>query len=180
METKKRFYARAGLFFIVCFMASLRGEEVPLIHRSHFIKLNLQSVEHHRSPHICVPLEGRLKTEGGGSRYHLMRISLISKSGLRPLPWVVRVIDNELINSKTRYLFARKDGSRETAGVYEEYFHSLLENIQKKHPNYIAESLNCEEAYGISRSFRRGSTSIAQNAKDVECSEADIDRRNNR
>ena len=42
----------------------------------------------------------------------------------------------------------------------------------------IAKSLLVREAYGVSRSFRRGSTTAASNAPNSECNEDDINRNN--
>jgi len=62
--------------------------------------------------------------------------------------------------------------------VYEDYLFSLLERVQRKHPEHIPASVEVREAFGIPRSFRRGATSIAQNAPRLECDEGDIDRNN--
>ena len=62
--------------------------------------------------------------------------------------------------------------------MYEDYLFSLLERVQRKHPEHIPASVEVREAFGISRSFRRGATSIAQNAPRLECDEGDIDRNN--
>ena len=50
-----------------------------------------------------------------------------------------------------------------------------IERIQTRYPNLIRASINVHEEYGVSRSFRRGSNSEAQNRG---VSEAEIERHN--
>jgi len=54
----------------------------------------------------------------------------------------------------------------------------LLEKVQARHPEHIPGDLEVREAYGISRSCRRGANSEAQNAPNGDCEEKDINRNN--
>ena len=56
---------------------------------------------------------------------------------------------------------------------------NILKDIQSNEVGLIPQQLVVEDAYGISRSHRRGATTAAENAPKVECNEDDI-KRNNR
>ena len=56
---------------------------------------------------------------------------------------------------------------------------SKLRAIQTEEKGLLPRKLDVEEAFGISRSFRRGSVTAAGNAPNDECSNLDI-KRNNR
>ena len=51
--------------------------------------------------------------------------------------------------------------------------------MQAEENGLIPRTLDVEEAYGIGRSFRRGSVTVAENAPNDECNDTDI-KRNNR
>jgi hypothetical protein len=173
----ERYYARAGLLFLGAYLGSLRGEEVPRIIRRHFIKLNEESMKHKKYPHAVLPLFGQFKGEQGISRCYLRRIALHTKSGFNIGIWIQRVSLIEK-NSKTKYLFAKENGTKEKGGQYEEYLFNKLRQIQNEEDGLISKKIKVEEVFGIGRSFRRGSTTAATNAPNEECSDADIIRNN--
>lgn len=176
-ESRKRYVARMGLLMLSTFLGGLRGEEVPRIVRKYFIELNLESLKS-KVPHCVLPLYGRFKNEGNIPRCHLFRVCKRSKSGFDMEKWVLRVIKEEK-SSKSLYLFSDSSGNKESSGkVYERYLFSLLKEIQEKTTGLIPDKLDVEEAYGISRSGRRGGTTNAQNAPNEECSDKDIERNN--
>jgi hypothetical protein len=92
--------------------------------------------------------------------------------------WVDRTVDNEY-DKVNMYLFSDEQGRKESPSyVYESYMHSLLKRIQEKRPDLIPAIIDVEDAYGISRSGRRGGTTNAQNAPNSECGKEDIERNN--
>ena len=174
---RKRYIARMGLLLLSTYLAGLRGEEVPRIVRKYFIELNEESMNC-GIPHCVLPLYGRFKNEGNVPRCHLFRVCKRSKSGFDMEKWVLRVIQHER-NSRTLYLFSTADGKKESAGkTYEAYLFNLLKEVQEKSHGLIPKKLDVEEAYGISRSGRRGGTTGAQNAPNEECNDQDIERNN--
>jgi len=176
-ESRKRYVARMGLLMLSTFLGGLRGEEVPRIVRKHFIELNKESLKCN-IPHCVLPLYGRFKNDRGIPRCYLFRICKRSKSGFDMERWVLRVIKHES-NSSNMFLFSDELGRKESAGkVYESYLFSLLKEIQEKTVGLIPNKLEVEEAYGISRSGRRGGTTNAQNAPNEECNDNDIERNN--
>jgi hypothetical protein len=174
---RKRFIARAGLFYLSTFLGGLRGEEVPRVVRKYFILLNEES-KAHIVPHCVLPLYGRFKGEGGVARCFVLRISCKTKNGFDMQRWVDRVVDSEH-GSSNMYLFSDERGRKESPSyVYEAYMHSLLKRIQDKRPDLIPSIIDVEDAYGISRSGRRGGTTNAQNASNADCGKEDIERNN--
>jgi hypothetical protein len=176
-EEDKRFLSRAGLVFMSAFLGSLRGEEVPRILRKYFIILNKESLNSTSIPHVVLPLFGKFKGEQGVPSCYIRRVVKETKSGLNMERWVRRAMKLEE-GSNTKYLFANNKGTKEKAGIYEEYFHAKLELIQKEEDGLVPKSVKVREIYGISRGFRRGSVTAATNAPNSECSDADIIRNN--
>lgn len=176
-QAERRFIARATLFFLAAYLGSLRGEEVPRIVRKHFIELNEMSMEDLELAHAVLPLYGIFKNEGNIARCHLMRISLETKSGFDIGKWV-KIVSRFEMHSNNKFLFSDGAGKREALQTYSEIFVRTLEEVRRRSPSLIPASIDIAEGYGISRSFRRGSTGKAQNALDSECSELDINRNN--
>jgi hypothetical protein len=129
-------------------------------------------------PHVVLPLFGKFKGEQGIPRCFIRRVVLQTKSGLNMKLWAERIMISEK-ESKTKFLFANEKGTRETGGMYEGYLYQKLESIQNEEFGLIPKKIKIEEMYGISRSFRRGSTTAATNAPNDECNDTDI-KRNNR
>ena len=173
---RQRFYARSGLYFLSAFFGGLRGEEVPRILRKHFIELNRDAMMCQEGKHVVLPMFGNFKGDST-RRCYLKRVSCISKSGLNMELWVERVMSFES-ESGTRFLFADSNGNKEKGSTYEGYLFSVLENIQKEEVGLINGGLIVSESYGISRSFRRGATTMATEAPNCECDEDDINRNN--
>lgn len=174
---RKRYYARAGLFFMAAYLGSLRGEEVARMVKRYFIKLNKESNACPIESHVVLPLYGSFKGEGGRRRCFMLRVVNMTKSGLNMRMWVDRVVKYEQ-ESNTVYLFADETGRKESANAYEGYLFGKLESVQAEENGLIGKNVNVGEIFGISRSFRRGSTTAATNAPNDECDGDDIDRNN--
>ena len=82
--------------------------------------------------------------------------------------------------SKTIFLFSDVGGKKETGSNYQSYFLDKMKAIQEQGNGVIPRQVNVFDDYGISRSFRRGSTTVALNAPNEVCSEEDIIRNNHR
>lgn len=173
----RRFIARAALFYMSAYFGSLRGEEVNRILRRYFLQLNEETMNMNNTPHVVLPMFGNFKGEQGLPRCYLRRVVMVSKTGLDIAVWVKRVSGYEQ-NSNTKYLFAFADGTKQKGGVYEEYLFRTLEDIQKEEEGMIARALKVRDAYGVSRSFRRSSTTQATNVDNKECGPNDIERNN--
>jgi hypothetical protein len=175
-EVERRYIVRCGLYFLSGYLGSLRGEEVPRLVRKHFIELNEESMKS-RTPHCVLPLYGNFKNDHGVARCYLFRIVCKSKTGFNMKKWVTRAMQYEK-SSRTAYLFAHADGKKESGQIYEPYFFTKLKAIQDEEKGLLPRRLDVEEAFGVSRSFRRGSVIAAGNAPKEECDENDINRNN--
>jgi len=91
--------------------------------------------------------------------------------------WVDRVMELER-ESNTSYLFANARGQKERIHHYEGYLFTKLESVQSEEDGLIGQLVKVREVYGISRSFRRGSTTAAGNAPNKECDANGIERNN--
>jgi hypothetical protein len=113
--------------------------------------------------HLVVPLLGRFKGETGES-YHLLCMVDVTGHGLEPRKWVGRYInilmENDIQNGP---LFQDDQGKSLKAGFFEPRFFDRLSQVQQRHPELLAPSVEVEEEFGISRSFRQGATSEAMN-----------------
>ena len=176
-EGERRYFCRAGLFFLSAYLGSLRGEEVPRLLRKDFIDLNNESLEA-RVAHCVLPLYRNFKNDNGIARCYLFRIAMTSKSGFNMEKWVRRAMEQEQ-GSLTKFLFAAGTGRKEKGQTYEPYFFSKLKSVQNEERGLLPRKLEIEDAFGISRSFRRGSVTAAGNAPNSECNDKDI-KRNNR
>ena len=177
VEIRRKYIARAALFFLSTYLGGLRGEEVPRVIRKYFVLLNEESFNH-QTPHCVLPLYGRFKSEGGMARCFMLRIACKTKHGFNMRLWVERVMELEKAGT-TLYLFSDAQGRKESPSyTYESYFFSLLKEIQECRRELIPSIIDVEDAYGLSRSGRRGGTTGAQNAPNSECSKEDIERNN--
>ena len=153
-----------ALFCVIAFCCGLRGEELPLMSLCG-IKRHLEKGKNHPThPHVVIALLGRFKSEVS-QKYHLMPLVLTTATGLEPAKWVNRMVDWYEEKGITRgWVFrSAKNGEAARASTYEWDILLELEKIQKESPEIIDGGVNVLEEYGVSRSFRRGSDTHAQN-----------------
>ncbi len=177
LPQRRQYLVRAGLFFMCAYLGSLRGEEVPRIVRKYFVELNEESLNSSRMSHCVLPLYGNFKGDGNVPRCYLFRIATITRTGFNMKRWVERSMEEER-GSETMFLFADRNGKKESAVVYQYYLFEKLKSIQSEERGIIPLQIKIEEDYGISRSFRRGSSTAAANAPNELCSDEDIIRNN--
>ena len=148
-------------FLVVSFCASLRGSEGFMLCLAR-LRASLEYGKHDKAnPHVVVPLLGRFKTELG-ERYHLLLLASTTKSGFSPRWWLELLV---YVREQQGYTNgpAFCSGKMEVAKIrdYEEVFFDLLETVQEEHPELFDKDCNVREWYGLFRSLRRGSTSLA-------------------
>jgi len=142
-EDRRRYIARAGLFFMSAFLGSLRGEEVPRLVRHYFIELNQKSLQRSRVKHCVLPLYGRFKGENLPRCY----LGAVTRTGLNIETWVSRVIQFEK-KSNTIFLFSDVGGKKETGSNYQSYFLDKMKAIQEQEKGVIPRQINVFEDYG--------------------------------
>ena len=159
--SKNRFeLALEGAYYVIAFCCALRGEEIG--------KADLAGIRKHFEasgasdpPHVVVALLGRFKGETGLG-YHLMPLVIRTRSGLEPRKWIGRLLEFHREKGIFHGPFFRDDaGAALTPSDMAEIFYRRLGYVQYFRPDLLARDVDIEEAYGISRSFRRGSTSRA-------------------
>ena len=144
-------------------MGGLRGEEVVMFSYEGLRKYVVEALEHPEHPHVPVTLLGRFKGETG-DRYHIMPIALVSKSGVTPVIWIVRLLElYEQLGIQKGWVFRTKKGDQAKQSDYEGIFFEGLRRIQEDCPDLIGADVNVEEDYALSRSLRRTSTTQARN-----------------
>ena len=149
-----------GAYYIIAFCCALRGEEIGKSDlggiRKHFEESGASD-----PPHVVVALLGRFKGETGLG-YHLMPLVVRTRSGLEPRKWIGRLL--EFYREKGIFhgpFFRDPAGGVLAPSAMAETFYRRLGFVQYFRPDLLSRDVDIEEVYGISRSFRRGSTSRA-------------------
>jgi len=149
-------------YLVVSFCASLRGPEGFMMCLG-TLRDNLPNgLTDDKDAHVVVPLLGRFKGEQG-ERCHLLPLPAVTKTGFAPRKWLellVHVRKQEGITSGPAFC---GKGKLEVARMrdYEEVFFDLLETVMEDKPELFDKDCNIREWYGLFRSLRRGSNSLA-------------------
>ncbi len=173
-EERMRLIISVIAYSTICFCASLRGHEGFYVDL-HGLRLHINKgrcvTGDGKIPHVVVPLLGRFKNEVG-ERHHLIFLASKTATELEPRRWIealIRVREAEgRINGPA---FVASDGCVEDSSVYQAVIVEALIRVQAKRSDLIGKEIDVSEAYGVSRSFRRGSVTHAGNQK---VSESDV------
>ena len=164
-QEQRCWIACVGTFYTLCFTLALRGNEMLMLDLSELIR-NLEAGRNDDIPHVVVPLLGRFKGEDFG-RYHCLLAPAKSDSGFEPRQWLHWLVESKAAFSDT-----------ESYVLYQHPFNvelkEQLEWTKEVYPSLFTEDLDLERIK-CSRSFRKGSTSRAQN---VGLSQSLIDANN--
>jgi hypothetical protein len=157
---ERRLWVSVGAYSVLCFVASLRGNEGFLLDL-YGLRLYLDEGRNHATkPHVVAPLLGRFKNELG-ERYHLFLLASETASGLKPREWLERLVAVRFEEGRVQGpAFCDENGRMEYSRTYEELFLEVLLEIQEERPDLIPESVDISD-HGLSRSWRRSSTSAA-------------------
>jgi hypothetical protein len=111
--------------------------------------------------HVVIPLLGKFKGELH-SRYHLAPMALETASGLQRQRWVDRLVSVREKEGRVQGLaFCDRQGGTAQSHLYEAHIMERLVRVQSLIPGAIPADLDVYEQFGISRSFRRGTTLTA-------------------
>ena len=156
-------YISVGTYSVISFCGSLRGNEGFMT--------DLGGLRLHRSkgrvgrddPHVAVTLLGRFKGETG-ERLHLIPLPNVTRSGIRCRFWIEGLLRVREKEGRVRGpAFCDANGEVALSKDYELVFQDMLSRVQARCPDLIPPEVDVYEDYGISRSFRRGSTTEARN-----------------
>ena len=165
---------QAGCWATLSFVGALRGEELP--------RADLFGTQRHFKAgarddlsHVTLALLGRFKGKTG-LNYHLLPMPACTASGLTPRLWVERLLQIYTAASLTHGpLFRDPKGNCARTSTFEDVVLEKLTSIQQQHTRLIPDSVDLNDNFGMSRSFRRGSTT---HAKNLGVSDAVIDLNN--
>ena len=162
-------------YSVICFCGSFRGPEGFLVDLFGLRKY-LETPRHSSElPYVIIPLLGKVKNEIG-ERYHLTPLCSTASSGLQVESWVRRLVQcHAQFHRFQGPAFRARSGAPARPPDFELDILDRLHNIQQARPDLISPDVQVYEAYGLSRSFRRGSTSEARSRK---VSEGDINLTN--
>jgi len=159
---------QAATFCELAFCASLRGFEIPKTDLAGLRENRVHSTDPgwgDMAAHIGLPLVGRFKSEQG-EQCHVLPIVERTASGLEPMVWVDRLVEEmELRGKVSGWAFIDGRGNQARMGQFGELIYDQLIRIQETRPDLISPHLDVMEEYGLARSFRRGSNTQAQNKK---------------
>ena len=158
-------------YSVLSYCGSLRGNEGFMLDLG-VLARNFHRGEQDTHAHVIAPLRGRFKNEIG-EREHQVVLPVSTASGIKPREALGALIDVRLQQGRVEGpAFCGRDGRVVKRSIYEMIILDALVGVQVRRPDLIDAGANVHEEYGINRSFRRGSTTRARNAK---VSEPDID-----
>lgn len=153
--------ASVGAYSVIAFCGSFRGPEVFLTDL-HGLRKYLTETKELGRDHVIIPLLGRFKGEMN-SRYHLAPLASITDSGLKVQLWVERLVQvREREGRQCGPAFCNRVGQIASSHTYEAYIMERLQVVQSLNPAAIPPDVDVLEQFGLSRSFRRGATSVAR------------------
>ncbi len=174
-ESEQIHLAFIGSYSLIAFAGSFRGHEVFLVDTYGLIKYCSEERWEKGVRFVMVPLLGKYKTEDSEG-YHLNPLASRSNSGLEIELWVSRLVWAKKMQGLSHGpAFSDSRGQTINSRWLETEILDRFFNIQSRRPDIIPGDVQVHEEYGISRSFRRGSTTEAQNK---QVSESDIDLMN--
>jgi len=158
---EKELVASLGAYALIAFCGSFRGSEVFLTDL-HGLRHGLEETRRYQRDHVVIPLLGRFKGEQN-SRYHLSPLASETSSGLKVRSWVERLVEvRERVGQVRGPAFCDRNGEVASSFAYDAGFVERLLVLQAARPELIPAEVDLSEQFGISRSFRRGSTSVAR------------------
>ena len=161
-EAESHLWTSVGAYSVLCFCASLRGNEGFLLDL-HGLRLYLEEgrAPQCQKPHVVAPLLGRFKNEIG-ERFHLVLLAPVTQSGLEVRNWLEMLVEVSAQEDRKRGpAFCDEKSGLVYSGNYEVRFFEVLSEIQQEDSELIPASVDVAEDYGVGRSFRRGSDSEA-------------------
>jgi len=154
--------ASLGAYSVIAFCGSFRGLEVFLTDLYGLCKYLDSPRQAQELPHVIIPLLGRLKNENG-EKYHLTPLCSVTSSGLQVETWVHRLVQCQAHFGRVQGpAFTTLAGTPAYTSTFEMDILDRFHAIEAWRPDLITPDVQVYEEYGLSRSFRRGSTSEAR------------------
>ncbi len=164
---RKREIIIAGATFVGLFAGALRGEEIFMAEAEEFCRrINFGKFDAECS-FVLLPLMGRFKHETGERNIMFAFASTTEGSGIPVRRWLERlaaVLKREEKHEQVGPAICDVSGYSYPRWRLNEELHSQLSELRSRRPELIDEDVDIPERFGIHRSFRRGSTTRAQQA----------------
>jgi len=153
-------------YLVIGFCASLRGPEGFMMCLAGLRKNLDYGRTDDNNAHVVVPLLGRFKGEQG-ERHHLLPLPAVTKTGFSPRKWLELLVHVRGMKGITNGPAFCGEGKMEVARMrdYEEVFFDLLETVKEDQPDLFDKDCDIRDWYGLFRSLRRGSHSLAVTLK---------------
>jgi hypothetical protein len=136
----RRFIVEAAAFAETAYCISLRGFEVSKIDLAALRENRVQLEDSKRMcvpAHVGVPLVGRFKAEKG-EQCHIIPMAAVTHSGLQPLLWINRLIEErEYQGLYTGWAFVDDEGEQAAMSYFNEPILDRLVKIQELYPELI-------------------------------------------
>jgi hypothetical protein len=160
----------AMAYSVISYCNALGGNEGFKMDLEGMRKHMQPGLPHSATPHCVAPLLGRFKGEDG-ERYHLLLMASVTASGLEPRRMLQLLMERQeeqgFLHSPA---FVDNQGVEVSSGRYEALIlgslldHQQWEREQQVDIEKLFDGVEIEEVYGISRSFKRGAITRAQEA----------------
>ncbi len=155
-----------GTYVMMLWLGSLRGNEAMMADLGGCAQLMKESeIAQSDFEYGVLVLRGKFKTSTGYTKY-LLYLSSDTKSPFRTpfRGWMVRLLEVRLRQGRTTgWLFSKEDGSPLEMTHYEVDILRIIADIQESSVGIIPKDMDVFDRYGVFRSWRRGSSSIARN-----------------
>jgi len=159
-----------ALFSICAYVASLRGEEVPLMNLGEMRAKTCLGINDPDQPHVVIALTGQFKNEVGIFD-HYIPITPVTNSGLKVQLWIEQMLQWYGPHQRG-YVFWDESGERISCGHYAMDILGIIKEIQTsdlpKERNLVDPDCDVFKEYGMTRSFQQGSDSRAHAAGVLE------------
>ncbi|KAL7561683.1 hypothetical protein ACA910_016448 [Epithemia clementina (nom. ined.)] len=159
--------ATMGVVLMCGFSSGLRGEEMGHIRLRKSILLTTQGLQHPRSKHVVLALEGRFKSQGMRKK-HKIPLVLTTASGIPNFKWQMRLFDRyktHVVSFSPLIWTTPVQTMPAQMKHLDVWFHKYLLQLQVMHPALIPEQVDVINKYSVWQSLRRGSTLQARNKK---------------
>ena len=171
--------ASIGAFVAIAFCGSFRGHEVFLVDLDglrKYLATPMFEESMNNLEYVIVPLLGFFKGETG-IQYHLTPLVARTSSGIEVKRWITRLVGvRDEAGIRNGPAFCDSFGNIAKTKIYEDAILERFCVIQRWENSPIAKGVNVFEDFGVSRSFRRGSTSEAR-IRGVDDREVDLTNR---
>ena len=164
---RKRMIIMCATAYVILFCGALRGGEVLLVEGSELVRRLAEGRNHLKLPHVVVPLMGRFKGENG-ERNLMLCLVRVTKNGIQIRRWVERLGNLLTVENRSKWsgpAFCDDDGMVLERWKMNAELYKALNKVQAERPDLISNDVNIDETYSIHRSFRRGATTRAREAK---------------